>query len=29
MVSLIGTPNNVEAVTAYFEKRDPNFADRG
>ena len=28
MASLIGSPNNVEAVTAYFEKRDPNFADR-
>jgi len=28
MGSLIGSPNNVEAVTAYFEKRDPNFADR-
>src|SRR5262245_15050372 len=25
--SLIGTPNQVEAVTAYFEKRDPAFAD--
>jgi enoyl-CoA hydratase/carnithine racemase len=24
---LIGTPNQVEAVTAYFEKRAPNFAD--
>ena len=28
MGSLIGSPNNVEAVTAYFEKRDPTFADR-
>jgi enoyl-CoA hydratase/carnithine racemase len=28
MASLIGSPNNIEAVTAYFEKRDPNFADR-
>jgi len=28
MGSLIGSPNNVEAVTAYFEKRDPKFADR-
>ena len=27
MGSLIGSPNNVEAVTAYFEKRDPKFAD--
>ena len=25
--SLIGTPNQVEAVTAYFEKRDPVFKD--
>jgi enoyl-CoA hydratase/carnithine racemase len=25
--SLIGTPNQVEAVTAYFEKRDAAFAD--
>jgi enoyl-CoA hydratase/carnithine racemase len=25
--SLIGTPNQVEAVAAYFEKRDPSFAD--
>ncbi|HEX7354223.1 MAG TPA: crotonase/enoyl-CoA hydratase family protein [Mycobacteriales bacterium] len=25
--SLIGSPNQVEAVTAYFEKRDPVFAD--
>jgi enoyl-CoA hydratase/carnithine racemase len=25
--SLIGTPNQVEAVTAYFEKRPPVFAD--
>ena len=23
MGSLIGSPDNVEAVTAYFEKRDP------
>jgi enoyl-CoA hydratase/carnithine racemase len=28
MGSLIGSPNNVEAVTAYFEKRDPKFVDR-
>jgi enoyl-CoA hydratase/carnithine racemase len=28
MASLIGTPNNVEAVTAYFEKRNPKFSDR-
>ena len=28
MASLIGSPNNVEAVTAYFEKRDPKFSDR-
>lgn len=28
MASLIGSPNNVEAVTAYFEKRDPVFQDR-
>jgi len=28
MMSLIGSPNNVEAVTAYFEKRDPKFTDR-
>jgi enoyl-CoA hydratase/carnithine racemase len=27
MGSLIGSPNNIEAVTAYFEKRDPKFAD--
>jgi enoyl-CoA hydratase/carnithine racemase len=27
MGSLIGSPNNVEAVTAYFEKRDPKFED--
>lgn len=27
MVSLIGSPNNIEAVTAYFEKRDPVFDD--
>jgi enoyl-CoA hydratase/carnithine racemase len=25
--SLIGTPNQVEAVAAYFEKREPSFAD--
>ena len=25
--SLIGTPNQIEAVAAYFEKRDPSFAD--
>jgi hypothetical protein len=28
MASLIGSPNNIEAVTAYFEKRDPKFSDR-
>ena len=27
MASLIGSPGNVEAVTAYFEKRDPVFPD--
>ena len=27
MMSLIGSPNNVEAVTAYFEKREPAFRD--
>ena len=27
--SLIGTPNQVEAVAAYFEKRAPSFADPG
>lgn len=27
MTSLIGSPNNIEAVTAYFEKRDPKFVD--
>lgn len=27
MGSLIGSPNNVEAVTAYFEKREPKFED--
>src|SRR5207248_543295 len=27
MASLIGSPNNIEAVTAYFEKREPVFAD--
>ena len=27
MASLIGSPNNLEAVTAYFEKRDPVFND--
>jgi len=26
--SLIGTPNQAEAVKAYFEKRNPTFADR-
>lgn len=25
--SLIGSPNNIEAVTAFFEKRDPVFSD--
>jgi enoyl-CoA hydratase/carnithine racemase len=24
---LIGSPNQVEAVTSYFEKRPPKFAD--
>jgi enoyl-CoA hydratase/carnithine racemase len=28
MGSLIGSPNNAEAVTAYFEKREPKFVDR-
>jgi enoyl-CoA hydratase/carnithine racemase len=27
MGSLIGSPNNVEAVAAFFEKRDPKFED--
>jgi enoyl-CoA hydratase/carnithine racemase len=27
MGSLIGSPNNVEAVTAFFEKREPKFED--
>lgn len=27
MGSIIGSPNNVEAVTAYFEKREPKFED--
>lgn len=27
MASLIGSPNNIEAVRAYFEKRDPVFED--
>jgi len=27
MASLIGSPNNVEAVTAYFDKRDPVYPD--
>ena len=27
MGALIGSPNQVEAVTAWFEKRDPDFAD--
>ena len=27
--SLIGTPNQVEAVAAFFEKRPPSFADPG
>jgi enoyl-CoA hydratase/carnithine racemase len=26
--SLIGSPNQVEAIKAYFEKRDPVFEDR-
>ena len=25
--NLIGTPNQVESVTAYFEKRDPNYTE--
>jgi enoyl-CoA hydratase/carnithine racemase len=25
--ALIGSPNQIEAVTAYFEKREPHFAD--
>ena len=25
---LVGSPNQVEAITAYFEKRDPVFEDR-
>jgi enoyl-CoA hydratase/carnithine racemase len=29
MSSLIGSPGNVEAVTAYFEQREPRFADPG
>lgn len=28
MASLIGSPENVEAVTAYFDRRDPTFPDR-
>jgi len=27
MASLIGSPNNVEAITAYFDKREPVFED--
>jgi enoyl-CoA hydratase/carnithine racemase len=27
--SLVSTPNQVEAVTAYFERRDPTFTDPG
>lgn len=27
MVSLIGSPGNIEAVSAYFEQREPRFAD--
>ena len=27
MASLIGSPNQVESVTAYFEKRDPVYED--
>ena len=27
MASLIGSPDNVEAVTAYFEQRPPVFPD--
>ena len=27
MAALIGSPGNVEAVTAYFEQREPRFAD--
>ncbi len=29
MAELIGSPNQVEAVTAFFEKRQPDFADEG
>jgi len=29
MTELIGSPNQVEAVTAFFEKRQPDFADEG
>jgi hypothetical protein len=25
--SLVGTPNQIEAVAAFFEKREPSFAD--
>jgi enoyl-CoA hydratase/carnithine racemase len=27
--SIVSTPNQVEAVTAYFERRDPSFSDPG
>jgi enoyl-CoA hydratase/carnithine racemase len=27
MMALIGSPNNVEAIAAFFEKRDPVFQD--
>ncbi|HET6663209.1 MAG TPA: crotonase/enoyl-CoA hydratase family protein [Acidimicrobiales bacterium] len=27
--SIVGTPNQVEAVTAYFDEREPTFADPG
>jgi hypothetical protein len=26
-VQLVGTPANIEAVTAFLEKRDPDFSD--
>jgi hypothetical protein len=27
IASLIGSPNQVEQVTAFFEKREPSFVD--
>jgi enoyl-CoA hydratase/carnithine racemase len=27
--SIVGTPNQVEAVTSYFDEREPTFADPG